>query len=40
MLEMRKDIGLKNDGLGKNGEMLIRALINDYDKIWGVENKK
>lgn len=38
MLEMRKDIGLKNDGLGKNGEMLIRALINDYDKIWGKEN--
>lgn len=34
MLEMRKDLGLKNNGLGKNGEMLIRALINDYDKIW------
>jgi hypothetical protein len=34
MLEMRKDIGLKNKGLGKNGEMLIRALINDYHKIW------
>ena len=34
MLEMRKDIGLKNDGLGENGEMLIRALINDYHKIW------
>lgn len=34
MLEMRKDIGLKNDGLGENGEMLLRALINDYDKIW------
>lgn len=34
MLEMRKDIGLKNDGLGANGQMLMRALINDYDKIW------
>jgi hypothetical protein len=34
MLEMRKDIGLKNDGLGENGEMLLRALINDYHKIW------
>ncbi|MES2578369.1 MAG: hypothetical protein V4589_12215 [Bacteroidota bacterium] len=34
MFEMRKDIGLNNDGLGKNGEMLLRALINDYDKIW------
>jgi len=35
MLEMRKDIGLKNDGLGVNGQMLLRALINDYDTIWG-----
>ena len=35
MLEMRKDIGLKNDGLGMNGQMLLRALINDYDTIWG-----
>lgn len=34
MLEMRKDIGLKNKGLGKNGELLLRALINDYDRIW------
>ena len=33
MLEMRKDLGLKNKGLGKNGEMLMRALITDYDKI-------
>lgn len=31
MLEMRKDLGLKNKGLGKNGEMLMRALIKDYD---------
>lgn len=34
MFEMRKDIGLNNKGLGKNGEMLLRALINDYDTIW------
>jgi len=34
MYEMRKDIGLNNKGLGKNGEMLLRALINDYDTIW------
>lgn len=33
MLEMRKDLGLKNKGLGKNGEMLMRALITDYDSI-------
>lgn len=31
MLEMRKDLGLKNKGLGNNGEMLMRALIKDYD---------
>ncbi|MDO1500020.1 hypothetical protein Q2T40_07735 [Winogradskyella maritima] len=34
MLEMRNDLGLKNDGLGSNGEMLMRALIKDYDSIW------
>jgi hypothetical protein len=34
MAEMRKDLGLKNKGLGKNGEMLMRALIKDYDSIW------
>jgi len=34
MAEMRKDLGLKNDGLGSNGEMLMRALITDYDTIW------
>ena len=34
MFEMRKDIGLNNKGLGKNGEMLMRALITDYDRIW------
>ena len=33
MLEMRKDLGLKNKGLGKNGEMLMRALITDYDSL-------
>jgi len=30
---MRKDLGLKNKGLGKNGEMLLRALLSDYDII-------
>jgi hypothetical protein len=35
MLEMRKDLGLKNKGLGKNGEMLMRALIKDYDSLIG-----
>jgi hypothetical protein len=34
MAEMRKDLGLKNKGLGKNGEMLMRALIKDFDSIW------
>ena len=33
MAEMRKDLGLKNNELGENGEMLMRALIKDYDKI-------
>lgn len=33
MLEMRKDLGLKNDGLGLNGEMLLRAILKDYDTI-------
>lgn len=33
MLEMRKDLGLKNKGLGKNGELLMKALIKDYDSI-------
>ncbi len=31
MLEMRKDLGLKNVGLGENGEMLLRAILKDYD---------
>ena len=34
MLEMRKDLGLKNKRLGKNGEILIRALIKDFDNYW------
>ena len=33
MLEMRKDLGLKNNGLGSNGEMLLRAILKDYDQI-------
>lgn len=33
MVEMRKDLGLKNNDLGKNGQMLMRALIKDYDII-------
>lgn len=31
--EMRADLGLKNKGLGKNGERLMRAIINDFDKM-------
>jgi len=34
MLEMRKDLGLNNSGLGINGEVLMRALITDFDKIY------
>lgn len=34
MLEMRKDIGLNNKGLGENGEMLMRALITDFDEVY------
>ena len=34
MFEMRRDIGLENKGLGENGEMLMRALITDFDKIY------
>lgn len=30
---MRKDLGLKNKNLGKDGERLFRALITDFDKI-------
>jgi hypothetical protein len=33
MLEMRKDLGLKNNGLGSNGEMLLRAILKDYDEV-------
>ena len=35
MAEMRKDLGLDNEGLGKNGEVLMRAIIKDYDDILG-----
>tara|TARA_R110002167_G_scaffold262694_1_gene469382 strand:+ start:325 stop:801 length:477 start_codon:yes stop_codon:yes gene_type:complete len=35
MAEMRKDLGLKNNDLGKNGQKLMRALIKDYDVIIG-----
>ncbi|MFV9482260.1 hypothetical protein ACNI3T_00405 [Christiangramia sp. ASW11-125] len=35
MAEMRKDLGLNNKDLGKNGEMLMRALIKDYNQIIG-----
>ena len=35
MAEMRKDLGLKNNGLGKNGEVLMRAILRDYDEILG-----
>ncbi len=30
--EMRKDIGLSNKGLGNNGEVLVRAILKDFDK--------
>lgn len=30
---MRKDIGLSNNGLGDDGEKLLRAIINDYDEM-------
>lgn len=33
MAEMRKDLGLKNNELGANGEVLMRALIKDFDTI-------
>lgn len=33
MAEMRKDLGLSNKNLGQNGEMLLRAMFTDYDKI-------
>ena len=29
---MRKDIGLSNSGLGRDGELLFRAIITDYDE--------
>ena len=32
--EMRADLGLKNKGLGNDGERLMRAIINDFDSIY------
>lgn len=37
MKDMRKDLGLSNINLGEHGEMLIRALIRDFDEL-NVEN--
>jgi len=34
MLKMRKDLGLSNSSLGKDGEKLFRALITDFDKVF------
>lgn len=36
---MRKDLGLSNKGLGNDGEEVLRAMINDFDKVMGKENK-
>ncbi|QSE97237.1 hypothetical protein [Fulvivirga lutea] len=33
MVEMRKDLGLENKGLGQNGNQLLRAMFTDYNKI-------
>ena len=33
MKEMRKDLGLSNKNLGDDGEILMRAIINDFDRI-------
>lgn len=33
MKAMREDIGLSNKDLGKHGENLMRAIINDFDKL-------
>jgi hypothetical protein len=32
--EMRKDLGLNNKGLGRNGERLFRATLNDFDEVF------
>lgn len=37
MKDMRKDLGLSNKGLGDQGEILIRALITDFDSL-NIEN--
>lgn len=33
LIAMRKDLGLKNNGLGTHGQILFRALIKDYDTV-------
>jgi hypothetical protein len=33
MKSMRKDLGLSNSKLGKNGEILFKAILSDYNKI-------
>lgn len=33
MKEMRKDLGLKNHGLGRDGIRLLRAMLTEFDKI-------
>ena len=33
MTEMRRDLGLKNRGLGQDGIKLLRAMVTDFDKI-------
>jgi len=33
MIAMRKDLGLNNKGLGKDGIYIMRALISDFDEI-------
>ena len=33
MFEMRVDLGLENDDLGENGEVIFRAIFRDYDSI-------
>ena len=39
MIEMRKDLGLINRKLGKNGELLFRSMFTDYDRIINEQKK-
>ena len=32
MYEMRRDLGLENKGLGKDGNHLLRAMFSDFEK--------